>query len=174
MQARRDRFALGGAANVARNLEVLGCDVRLSAVVGKDADGEHLISLCRGEGLPVEGLVTDPQRKTTKKTRVISRGHHLVRVDWEEPKPLSDPLEERFAREALGEDGNPDVLVLSDYGKGMLTTGLLRRLIAIARKEDLPILVDPKGRDFARYAGATLLTPNRAEAEEYLGFSLRA
>ena len=174
VHARRDRSGLGGAANVARNLQVLGCETRLLGVVGADEDGALLRSLCEQEGIRAGGLLADPGRPTTKKTRVISQGHHLLRVDWEEVSPIPEALEREIAGLAFTGPGSPQVVVLSDYAKGVLTPGLLREVIEEGARRGVPVLVDPKGRDFRRYAGAFLATPNRGEAEAFCGTRLRA
>jgi D-beta-D-heptose 7-phosphate kinase/D-beta-D-heptose 1-phosphate adenosyltransferase len=167
VHARRERFALGGAANVARNLRALGCDVALLGVVGDDEAGETLRALCESEAIDAAGLLQDPGRPTTRKTRVISRSQHIVRVDWEEARPLSADLEARFAEAAFGDGPAPGVVVLSDYAKGMLAGALVQSLVKAGREKGVPVLVDPKGRDFSKYAGAHLVTPNRGEAEAW-------
>jgi len=173
VHARRERFGLGGAANVARNLKVLECDVTLLGVVGDDEAGAALRRLCAREGIPEDGILVDSGRPTTKKTRVIAQGQHLVRVDWEESRSLSPELEGRFAELAFEGSAAPQVVVLSDYAKGVLTDGLVRTLVEEGAKRKVPVLVDPKGRDFGRYAGAFLITPNRGEAEAWFGAPLR-
>ena len=159
---REDR--LGGASNVARNIASLGARVTLLGVVGQDEAGVQLGQLLRADGIHGQ-LVLDPTIHTTMKMRVLGQQQQMLRIDFEE-KPSVDALNELTARfEPLLEAH--DVVVLSDYAKGVLTH--VDALIAAARKKGLPILVDPKGSDYNRYRGATLVTPNRSEMQQAVG-----
>ncbi len=155
---------LGGAANVARNIVSLGARARLLTVVGDDEAGRsigRLLATSRIQG----HLHTDPRLATTVKVRVIGRQQQIVRVDFEtapEAEVLAAHLDEY---ERLLPDC--DVVLLSDYGKGGLAH--IVRMIELARDRGRPVLVDPKGDDYSRYAGATLVTPNRAELAEVVG-----
>jgi D-beta-D-heptose 7-phosphate kinase/D-beta-D-heptose 1-phosphate adenosyltransferase len=169
VHARKERLSLGGAANTARNLKVLGGSVRLLGAVGQDDDGEALRGLCAENGIAGEGILSDPERQTTKKTRVIARGAQLVRVDWEDPVPLGKTQEAKLLAEAFLGPDLPEMIVLSDYGKGVLTPSVLEHLIREGEEKGIPVLVDPKGRDFEKYTGAFLVTPNRKEAEGWIG-----
>ncbi|WP_457852423.1 D-glycero-beta-D-manno-heptose-7-phosphate kinase [Sabulicella rubraurantiaca] len=161
---RRDSMA-GGAGNVARNLEALGGEPALLALAGNDAEGGELASLLG----PAARLVRRPGRRTTVKLRVIAARQQVVRVDEEQERP-ADTAEEEALIQALA-DVLPGAaaLVLSDYAKGVLTPRLCAEAITMARAAGVPCLVDPKGRDFGRYAGADLLTPNAAELAEATG-----
>jgi rfaE bifunctional protein kinase chain/domain len=155
---------LGGAANVARNVVALGAQALLLTVVGEDEAGRSLARLLAGSGIRSH-LHTDPALATTVKVRVIGRRQQIVRVDFEtapEEEVLAAHLDQ-YAR-LLPEC---DVVLLSDYGKGGLTH--IVRMIELARAAGRPVLVDPKGDDYSRYAGATVLTPNRAELREVVG-----
>jgi rfaE bifunctional protein kinase chain/domain len=148
----------GGAANVARNAAALGAKVTLLSVVGRDEAGSSLARLARRAGIDAR-LHRDPGINTTIKLRVIGRQQQLLRVDFETPpghEILLAKLRE-FARLVKG----CDVVVLSDYGKGGLAH--ITKMIELARRAGKPVLVDPKGEEFARYRGATAITPNRAE-----------
>lgn len=159
------RAMAGGAGNVARNVAALGGTPRLIALAGDDADGAELHALLGGEAR----LLRMPGRRTTAKLRVIAARQQVVRVDEEERRPSSE-AEAAALLAALGEAlPGAGALVLSDYGKGVLTPALCRAAIAAARAAGVPSLVDPKGRDFARYAGAALLTPNMGELAEATG-----
>ncbi len=153
----------GGAANVARNLASLGLEVQLAGVTGEDEGRAALLAALAADGIQTQAVGLARDRATTVKTRVIGNHQQMLRIDEESNRPL-DPADER----ALGEAILPllagaGALVLSDYAKGVLSGGLCHRLLAAARCQGLPVLVDPKGRDFAKYAGASLITPNRAE-----------
>ena len=160
----RNEERLGGAANVARNIAALGAKCTLLSVVGADEAGTALMNLLKAERIDAR-LHEDGSVATTIKLRVIGRQQQLLRIDFE-TQPSHEVLAAKLEEfERLVKDC--DVVVLSDYGKG----GLLHisRMIERARQLGKRVLVDPKGDDYARYAGATLLTPNRAEFREVAG-----
>jgi rfaE bifunctional protein kinase chain/domain len=154
----------GGAANVARNAVALGAEVSLLSVVGRDEAGATLRRLLKRDRVTAL-LQTDPGLHTTIKLRVIGRQQQLVRIDFETPpshEALASKLRE-FQRLLRG----ADAVILSDYGKGGLTH--IVNMIRMARDAGKPVLVDPKGDDYSRYRGATLITPNRSEFKEVAG-----
>ena len=154
----------GGAANVALNLAALGVRTALAGIAGSDEAGDTLL-----ERLACQGIRTRVQRRadvpTITKLRVLSHHQQLIRLDFEQS--LAPPGEDPLPALVAGLLADADLLLLSDYAKGTLADP--RSLILAARAQGKPVLVDPKGRDFARYRGATLLTPNRAELEEVVG-----
>jgi rfaE bifunctional protein kinase chain/domain len=154
----------GGAANVARNVASLGAKATLLSVVGMDEPGSALESLLKSEG--VKSLLhRDSAISTTIKLRAVARHQQLLRIDFE-TQPSFEILESvlaDFSREVK----NTDAVILSDYGKGGLHH--IEKMIAIARAEKKPIFVDPKGDDYAKYRGATMITPNRSEFREVAG-----
>jgi rfaE bifunctional protein kinase chain/domain len=155
---------LGGAANVARNIVALGARAGLLTVVGDDDAGRSIGRLLSASGIDGH-LHADPRLATTVKVRVIGRRQQITRVDFEtapEAEVLAAHLDEYESLLPAS-----DVVLLSDYGKGGLTH--IVRMIELARAAGRPVLVDPKGDDYSRYAGATLLTPNRAELREVIG-----
>lgn len=154
----------GGAANVARNAAALGAQVGLLSVVGADEAGACLERLVRAEGIRAS-LHRDPGLATTVKLRVIGRQQQLLRIDFE-TTPSHEILAGKLA-EFEASLGDYEVVVLSDYGKGGLTH--IERMIGCARERAKRVLVDPKGDDYARYRGASVLTPNRAELREVVG-----
>ncbi|MBV2180488.1 MAG: D-glycero-beta-D-manno-heptose-7-phosphate kinase [Castellaniella sp.] len=160
---REDR--LGGAANVARNIAALGAQVGLMGIVGSDEAGARIRALVRGSGIH-DGLVEDAEgMDTTLKMRVLGRQQQLLRVDFEQGpgSRALDALDTEF-RAALADY---DLLVLSDYAKGALAR--VEPLIQAARDAGVPVLVDPKGHQYRRYQGATLVTPNRSEMQDAVG-----
>jgi rfaE bifunctional protein kinase chain/domain len=154
----------GGAANVARNCAALGAQVTLLSVVGTDEAGQTLERLMGESGIDCN-LHQDTKLNTTVKLRVIGRQQQLLRIDFEN-SPDHEVLQAKLANFETRLAGC-DVVILSDYGKGGLTH--ITEMIALARTAGKPVLVDPKGDDYARYAGATLLTPNRGELREVVG-----
>jgi len=159
---REDR--LGGAANVARNVAALGGHVTLVGVLGQDEAGDSVRRLATEAGIQGD-LIADNELHTTLKMRVLGRQQQLLRVDFEQhPSQASlDAVDAALARHMA----NHDIVVLSDYAKGVLTR--VESLIALARSAGIPVLVDPKGDDYSRYRGATLVTPNRSEMQQAVG-----
>lgn len=154
----------GGAANVARNAAALGAQVTLLSVVGNDEPANALQSLLHDAGVKAS-LHRDPGLSTTIKLRVLGRQQQLLRIDFEnapDHETLSAKLVEY--QKLVAEH---DIVLLSDYGKGGLTH--IAEMIAMARDAGKPVLVDPKGEDYAKYAGASLLTPNRSELRQVIG-----
>ena len=155
---------LGGAANVARNVAALGANTTILGVIGEDEAGARIGELLKQSGVNSQ-LEVDPKVPTTVKLRVIARQQQLIRLDFEET-PSQTALEQKLARfeKALG---TADVLVLSDYGKGALSQ--VAAMIEYARAHNKVILVDPKGEDYEKYRGATVITPNRSELRQVVG-----
>lgn len=164
VRVRRSEERLGGAANVALNAVVLGAPATLIGVVGDDEAGRRVAELARARGIDAR-LAVDPDLPTTIKLRVIGRQQQLLRIDFEQA-PGEQALARKFEslRELIGQTG---VLVLSDYGKGGLAQ--IREIIGLARAAGRMVVIDPKGEDWERYAGATVLTPNRAELRAVVG-----
>ncbi|MDA8129738.1 MAG: D-glycero-beta-D-manno-heptose-7-phosphate kinase [Betaproteobacteria bacterium] len=160
----RNEDRIGGAGNVARNASALGAQVTLLSVAGRDEAGQSLRALLEAEDFRVY-LHEDPDFSTITKLRIIGRQQQLLRVDFE-TQPGHEVLAAKL--EAYAQLlADCDVVILSDYGKGGLTH--VTRMIELARAAGKPILVDPKGDDWARYTGATLITPNRGEFREVAG-----
>ena len=163
----------GGAGNVVENLSALGARTLALGAVGPEEEGAWLAR--RLTTLPGGGgtVVVDPLRTTPVKRRMVSDGRQLLRVDQEVAAGLSAPAEEALLSAALGTLAVADVLLLSDYAKGTLAPKVLSSLLSAARERGIPTLVDPKGRDYGRYRGASVVTPNRRELEEVSGRSAR-
>jgi D-glycero-beta-D-manno-heptose-7-phosphate kinase len=160
----RTEDRLGGAANVAKNVAALGAQVGLLSVVGRDEPGSRLVELLEGAGIR-SYLHQDEHLPTTIKLRVIGRQQQLLRVDFED-QPSREVLADKLEQfDSLLTDY--DTVLLSDYAKGGLTH--IRRMIESAVARGIRILIDPKGDDYTRYAGATLLTPNRSELRDVVG-----
>ena len=155
---------LGGAANVARNVAALGAKTTILGVIGDDEPGRRVTDLLKSSGVDSQ-LEIDGKVPTTVKLRVIARQQQLIRLDFEEA-PSEAALAHKLERyEKLV--GDADVVILSDYGKGAL--GQVALMIEQARAQKKMILVDPKGDDYAKYRGATVLTPNRSELRQVVG-----
>lgn len=161
---------LGGAANVALNMNALGAKAVVVSVVGDDDHAKNLDQLLNEQGLSVAGMIRSSKRRTTVKTRVISGHQHIVRVDEEQEDDLAtndaDALTERV--KLLLETEKPGVIVLEDYNKGVLTERTITAINDLAKKAGVPVAVDPKKRNFLAYKGVALFKPNLKELREGL------
>lgn len=156
----------GGSANVVLNLLGLGLHVVVAGFIGDDAPGRQLRGSLAVAGARVDGILTLADRPTTTKTRVVSGHHQMLRIDEEGTGPVLAGDEGRLIAAVRAElESGIAAVILSDYAKGVLSPEVCRFVIAEARRRGIPVLVDPKGRSFAKYAGATTLTPNRREFE---------
>ncbi|MBR0680990.1 D-glycero-beta-D-manno-heptose-7-phosphate kinase [Roseomonas eburnea] len=162
----------GGAGNVVRNLTALGAAVAFVSVVGDDQAGSDLTGLIGGQPGVEPWLLVQGGRHTTTKTRFIANGQHMLRADQEVVQGIHPRLADRMVKIAGDAVAATTVLVLSDYGKGVLDGDTAKRLIESAHAAGRPVVVDPKGRDYARYAGADIVTPNRAELAEATGMKV--
>jgi D-beta-D-heptose 7-phosphate kinase/D-beta-D-heptose 1-phosphate adenosyltransferase len=168
VEARRRTFAPGGAANVAANIAGLGGQPFLASVVGRDPPGDQLCRELAARGVQTQGLLVDAGRPTTTKTRVIAHSQQVVRVDTEERAALRSEMEDALLGLLGGLVPRVDACILSDYAKGLVSARVAAELIALCREGHKPIVVDPKGTDYDKYRGATVITPNLLEAERAL------
>jgi D-beta-D-heptose 7-phosphate kinase/D-beta-D-heptose 1-phosphate adenosyltransferase len=170
LQADRREERLGGASSVATMLRALGARVSLAGVVGDDDNGERIRRLVQEEGIDDEALLVDPDRPSTVKERYIGRAQHrhpqqMIRVDYEMRTPLSSARENELNQAIARAIRRADIVLVSDYDKGVCTPGVLAALVARARAHGLKTLVDPvRGGDYRKYHGCTAITPNRLEA----------
>jgi rfaE bifunctional protein kinase chain/domain len=166
----RDRTAkLGGAANVAANVASMGASCLLVGTVGDDGDGAAIRQELVVARLDGRHVVTIAGRPTTSKTRIIARAQQIVRIDDEVDALLEGPDLDRLIRSASEALADADALLLEDYNKGALAPALIAEVMAVARRRGIPVVVDPKYRQFFAYAGATVFKPNRRELESALG-----
>lgn len=161
--------ALGGAANVAANVAAMGAHCLLVGVVGDDGDGAAIRQELAVGRLQDRFVLTAAGRPTTSKTRIIARGQQIVRIDDEVDTLLDGADEARLIAAARDALADADALLLEDYNKGALSPGLIAAAMQIARRRGIPVVVDPKYRQFFEYAGATVFKPNRRELESALG-----
>lgn len=162
----------GGVGNVVKNLGALACRPLTVTLTGRDRHAETLAELFAEDGLPAPNLITDPQRPTIVKTRIIAGIQQVVRFDDEIEHPVSGEVAGRFIGAVLAALPECGAVALSDYGKGALSDQVLAAAIDAARSAGKPVVVDPKGADYTRYRGASLVTPNRAELAEAAGRKL--
>src|SRR5579885_2130400 len=154
---KRSEVMIGGAGNVARNLASLGTRCIFIGVTGDDDAGRTLADALAGNPLIEAHLVVDRARQTTRKVRFVSEHHsvHMLRADWEHAGPIDSAAEERVIAHVTGALPRAGAVVLSDYAKGTLTPRVVRAVIEAATKAGKPVVVDPKGRDYSIYKGAT-------------------
>lgn len=162
----------GGAANVALNLYGLQLHTILFSVIGKDDSADSLLNYLEKAGLSSEGIIKSSSRRTSQKIRVMSNGQHLLRIDEEDAHSLSLEEEKVFLAHILSLWGKykPQGIVLQDYNKGVLTPFIINSLISMAKKMDIPIIVDPKDLHFWDYQGVTIFKPNKKEIQKKIPF----
>lgn len=172
----RSEMVVGGAGNVARNIAALGAHCLFVGLVGEDDAGATLASALKAEPRIEAVLVADATRATTRKVRFVSEHHsmHLLRADWETAKPVTPEIEARLIDLMLEALPRVGAVVLSDYAKGTLAPGLIRAVIAAADEAGKPVIVDPKGKDYSAYHGATVVTPNQQELADATRTTLRS
>ena len=168
----RETTVLGGAGNVINNLVALGAQVRVAGVIGDDENGAELSGMLRAIGADEKGLILQSGRKTSKKSRIIASNQQILRYDRESKEAISVESEKALLAYVNGVIGECDIVIFSDYGKGVITDGLAQGVIGTARTAGKKVLVDPKGKDYSKYRGAYLLTPNKKEASEATGISI--
>ncbi|MGA9408752.1 MAG: D-glycero-beta-D-manno-heptose-7-phosphate kinase [Bacteroidota bacterium] len=172
VEVEKETERLGGAANVANNIKSLGGWPLLVGVAGDDANGALLTKLLAEQGCPIDGIVMDPSRPTTIKTRVIAHSQHVVRIDHEKKRDISPAVQAQIFSVLQNSISSLDGIILEDYNKGVIATSLIRQIIDIARKHGKIVTVDPKFQNFFEYKNASVFKPNRKEVEEALGIKL--
>lgn len=164
VNVQRESYMPGGALNVANNIRTLGGTVYPCGVVGRDLEGRMLVKTIRREGIETGGVIYDESRRTTLKTRIIAHSQQVVRFDREKAEDISREDRARIMKFIQSVIGKTDVIIVEDYGKGVIQPPLLEELLRLARKHKIPVVVDPKEKHFSYYKGATSITPNRKEA----------
>lgn len=173
VEVERESHRFGGAANVVNNVQNLGAEVFPIGVVGNDSGGELLTNLFKKKNFSVEGLIYSTQRNTTIKTRIIAHNQHVVRIDREIKSAVPQKIQDKVLDLLKDHLDNTDGLILEDYNKGLLTPGLIEKIIKLARDRKIRILVDPKFDNFFAFKHTTLFKPNRKEIADKLGVKLK-
>ncbi len=173
VDVQKESTVLGGAGNVINNLKSLGSDVSVITVIGDDKDGVTLIKMLDDIGVNTENILKEPNRKTTKKSRIIAVSQQIIRYDNETKKDISEKNIIELMENISLEIKNYDSVILSDYGKGVLTDDFSQEIIKLCNQEHIKVIVDPKGNDFSKYKGAYLLTPNKKEAIGATGIDIK-
>jgi len=167
-----EEYTLGGAGNVISNLVALGAKVSAAGVIGTGNNGQLVLKKLDALGVDTRGVIQDRQRTTTRKTRVIANHQHVLRFDREVKTDISRQTMNKISRAAEEMMADADLILVSDYNKGLITKALMTKLIAAAQKYKKLLIVDPKGRDFKKYAGASLITPNKKETARAAGIEI--
>lgn len=154
----------GGCGNVAANISALGGIPLLVGIIGRDSSGDKLRKALSSAKIPAKHIIIDKERPTILKSRIIAGSQHVIRVDREDRTVLSDKLVRTINARLKKIIPKVDAVVISDYGKGMVTARTTQTVIALAKKNKIPVAVDPKGVDYTKYRGATIITPNLREA----------
>lgn len=166
------RSVPGGAANVASNMVAMGATTNIVGVLGADAAGDTLAGHLASWGIRQEDLVRDPNRPTTRKTRVVANhSHQVLRIDQEEESPVSDQVEEEVLARALELIGSSDVVLISDYQKGAVTPRIIEEIVREGKRRSVPVVANPKPKSLPYYRGAALVSLNQFEAGSALGLT---
>ena len=161
VEVKKHENRLGGAANVALNIQSLGAKPILCTVIGNDSQGTLFKKLMKNACLSTEGIITSNKRRTTLKTRIISDKKHQLRIDEEDTHAIK--IEDKFVKLIADLIQNIDVIILQDYNKGVLTPLIIKEVIRLANKNNIPTIVDPKKKNFSSYKGCSIFKPNLAE-----------
>lgn len=168
LNVQKREIRLGGAANVALNVQALGAMPILCSVIGNDIDGTNFLKLVEESKLSSEGIILSEERITTIKHRIISNSHHLLRVDQETDKEITKKEKATLIDKITSLLDKVDAIIFEDYDKGVLNEEVIATVIAKAKAKNIPTVVDPKKRNFLHYKGATLFKPNKKELKEGL------
>ncbi len=168
----KETSVLGGAGNVIHNLHALGANVDVISVIGDDANANELKKLLATIEISDKNILVQKGRSTSKKSRIIAAQQQVIRYDKESTEDIHITIQEKMIEHFKNIVSHYDILLLSDYGKGVLTDTLTQTLIIVANEVGKKILVDPKGTNYSKYKGATLLTPNKKEAIEASGIDI--
>ncbi len=160
---------LGGAANVANNITSFGAKAFLVGVVGNDLSGKEFRTTLEQQNASSEGIISDPSRLTTVKTRVIAHQQHIVRIDSEEKKDVDGSIQQKIFSVLEKNINSIDGIIIEDYNKGVVVKDLIRAIIDLARRTNTVITIDPKFNNFFEYKNVTVFKPNKKETEEALG-----
>jgi rfaE bifunctional protein kinase chain/domain len=172
VEVRSEKFELGGAGNVLKNLKAFGCKTKIICVVGQDDNANLIFTKLSEFNLKKEALIEDASRCTTLKTRVLVNKHQLIRLDREIVRPIDTNIEEKVINALVVVIDSYQTLLISDYNKGMLTASLLKKVFDLCRKQNIKTIVDPKGTDFSKYRGADVIKPNKKEASLATGIAI--
>ncbi len=166
VNVKNESTTLGGAGNVVQNLVALGASVTVAGIIGDDDAGRQVLEILLSEGVKTDAILKDDSRPTTVKTRVLAGSHQLVRVDREITDSISAKIEDQLIANMEEQVRKADIIILSDYNKGLCSPGFTHRLIMLAAAQQKKVVIDPKGLNYEKYKGAFIIKPNRKELAE--------
>ena len=169
---KRESYMPGGACNVAHNITALGANVALVGIIGEGRTGQFLLSALEEAGIDTTGILQDQSRPTTHKVRVIAHSQQVVRIDREKVEPLPQSVINKIIRNIESKIKNADAVIIEDYGKGLITSSLVKKIVELGKRYKKIISVDPKKEHFRYYQGVTTITPNKSEIEEAVGLKI--
>lgn len=172
VSVKQEGYTLGGAGNVINNIIALGATVSAVGVIGTGPHGGLLLEKFHDLNVQTDGIIQEPDRPTTQKTRIIAANQHVLRIDRETRNSVSDLTFEKIIRSITEKMPGVDLVLISDYGKGLITRSLIEKIVTIAEKHDKAVIADPKGLDFSKYSGVSLITPNKKEAAIATGIEI--
>jgi len=172
VNVKKETSTIGGAGNVARNLASMGSKVTIMSVVGTCDVANQIKNSLSKIGANIENILIEKDRVTSIKTRIISSNQQVLRFDYESENSISTFIEKKFIDNFKENVKNFDLVILSDYGKGLLTEKVTKSIIDISNSNNIKVIIDPKGRSFVKYTGSYLLTPNKKEAGLAVGFDI--
>ncbi|MFQ5442172.1 MAG: D-glycero-beta-D-manno-heptose-7-phosphate kinase [Thermodesulfobacteriota bacterium] len=172
VEVARENLMLGGSANVANNIRSLGGSVFITGVIGRDDDGKKFVSTLREKGIKADGIAVDPKRPTTTKTRIIAHSQQVVRFDREKKDEIGRAVSKKVVDYMKRAARSVDIVIVSDYAKGLITRPLVEEVMAEFKKLKKPVVVDPKVEHLDYYRGATVVTPNNLEASVASGVEI--
>jgi len=164
VDVKKEEITLGGAGNVIKNLDAFGVYSDILSVIGTDIAGDEVIELLKNKNTGIDYMFRDPGRLTSKKSRVLASGHQMIRIDKETKASISTDAENHIIDFVKKNVLIYNIVLISDYLKGVLTDSLLSRIITCCRENNVPVIVDPKGNNYLKYKGATIIKPNKKEA----------
>lgn len=172
VEINKEQHTLGGAGNVLKNLVSFNCEVDIISVIGEDDAGALVLSELQTMGISADGILKDKGRRTTIKSRVIASYHHLIRLDRETLTEIDPSLVQEIVQKFNQKVDSYDIVLLSDYNKGVLTNDLLTSIFSVCKEKKITTIVDPKGVDFKKYKGANIIKPNKKEASLATGIEI--
>lgn len=172
VDVKSESLLLGGSANVVNNIHSLGGKCMVAGVVGSDEDGDKLLSMLRKKKMSTSAIVVDKRRPTTIKTRIIAHNQQIVRFDREDRTKISPAVASKVFEKIKKVAGSVDVIIISDYAKGLITPSLVKDIVSLAERHGVPVAVDPKVEHFDDYKNVTIVTPNNLEASRASGVEI--
>lgn len=173
VEVQKEEYTLGGAGNVLKNLIAFNCDVDIISISGADEYGDMVLKQLNDCKVEISGMIQDTSRCTTVKSRVLASNHHLIRLDRENLFNITPDIEKRLFEILKEKVVKSDIVLISDYNKGLLTSDFLKKIFELCQIKNIKTIVDPKGIDFSKYKGVNVIKPNKKEAALATGITIK-